>query len=85
MATAVAAGTWHSAVVTRNGQVLTWGRCHLNQLGTTDPCDSGGTRAMPQPVIGGLKGRIIIAVSAGAAHTVVIVDPSSGTTAASSA
>ena len=80
-AVSVSAGTWHSAVVTRGGQVLTWGRCHLNQLGTADPCAEGGKRGTPQPVMGRLKGRKVLSVAAGAAHTVVIVDPGSGTNA----
>ena len=63
-------GGWHTIGVTKNGQVVSWGRNFYGQLGRGDRI---GSDVRPTKVEA-LDGRVIIKVSCGTHHTAVITD-----------
>ena len=65
----VAAGSDHSACVTADGSVFSWGKNSNCQLGIGDTQD----RAVPTVVAGGeLQGKLAVQVAAGESHTVCL-------------
>jgi len=71
----VAAGTWHSLVLAENNAVYAFGRCQYGQLGVQ--CHSNNGRAqdvfMPERVVDDLEGKRVVAIAAGAAHSLAVV------------
>ncbi|CAE7237268.1 UVR8 [Symbiodinium sp. CCMP2592] len=65
---AVAAGYWHTAVITESGELWTWGCNDDGQLGVGDTKD----RAAPVKV--SVNGQKVVAVAAGYWHTAVITE-----------
>jgi len=67
----VSAGELHSAVVTADGDLFTWGDGFCGQLGIGDR----RPKLTPQQVeIGGLEDEVALSVSCGARHTLVITE-----------
>ena len=67
---AIAAGTYHSMVLTDGGDVLTFGYGLRGQLGHGDE----GSKPIPR-VIESLRGvRVVMAIAAGAYHSMVVTD-----------
>ena len=64
----VAAGNLHTACLTADGLVYTWGRGHQGWLGLGDTED----RVVPTLVRGGLEGRKVLQIAAGTNHTMCV-------------
>lgn len=81
---AIAAGTWHSLAIGEGGVLFAWGRCEMGALGVACPQpdkdkEDKGNQAgyMPLPqVVDALKGKEVVMVAAGAAHTHAVVKSS---------
>ncbi|KAL1116682.1 hypothetical protein AAG570_005154 [Ranatra chinensis] len=67
--TAIACGASHSAAITSNGQVYSWGRNDRGQLGTGDR----EHRWRPS-LVAELNDRVALGVACGSLHTAVILD-----------
>lgn len=69
--TCVSAGELHSAVVTVDGDLYTWGDGFCGQLGLGDK----RPKLVPQQVTeGGLEDECVLSVSCGARHTLVVTE-----------
>jgi len=69
--TCVSAGELHSAVVTTDGDLYTWGDGFCGQLGLGDK----RPKLVPQQVAeGGLEDECVLSVSCGARHTLVVTE-----------
>ena len=71
----VAAGTWHSLVLAENNMVYSFGRCQHGQLGVRCHVSSEANQDVfaPEPVKDALDGKKVVAIAAGAAHSIAIV------------
>jgi alpha-tubulin suppressor-like RCC1 family protein len=69
--TCVSAGELHSAVVTSDGDVYSWGDGFCGQLGLGNK----EPQMKPQPVVeGGLEDECVLSVSCGARHTLCVTE-----------
>jgi len=66
-----ACGTWHSAAVTEAGELFTWGRCSMGQLGIGSKCGKSGKVDTPEHVRD-LGGHEVLSVACGACHTLAV-------------
>lgn len=65
----VAAGGWHSLVLTARGEVFIWGRGEYGRLGIGDR--TGSSKLRPQKVKG-LENHVIVQAAAGGTHTMAL-------------
>mmetsp|Transcript_13602 Transcript_13602/g.29116 ORF Transcript_13602/g.29116 Transcript_13602/m.29116 type:complete len:631 (-) Transcript_13602:438-2330(-) len=65
----IAAGGWHSLVLSVHGEVFTWGRGEYGRLGIGDR--TGSSKLRPQ-LVRGLEGHRIVQVAAGGTHTLAL-------------
>jgi alpha-tubulin suppressor-like RCC1 family protein len=68
------AGTWHSLVLAETHAVYAFGRCVHGQLGLT--CKYGDKAEdvfVPERVTGALEGQKVVAIAAGASHSLAVV------------
>ena len=66
---AIAAGTWHSLVLSVEGVVLSFGRGGYGKLGHGDEEDQ-----LEPKVIEALRGRRVVAIAAGRRHSMVLTE-----------
>lgn len=67
-----ACGSWHSVAVTDKGEIYTWGRCNMGQLGLGSKCGKSGRADTPER-IRELANRQVESVACGACHTLAVV------------
>lgn len=68
-------GTHHSAVLTIDGQVLTFGRADSGQLGTQDTCQTGDFKDRPQLVVFPKNSNVFVrSLACGSNHAVVLTE-----------
>lgn len=63
----VAAGSWHSAAITSDGKLWSWGRNDYQQCGKPNPIRITQPTEVPHP-----QGKKFIAVAAGERHTIAL-------------
>ena len=68
----VACGSWHSVAVTSEGELYSWGRCDMGQLGLGTKCGKAGHVDTPQKVRD-LAHVKVESVACGACHTIAVV------------
>jgi len=72
----VACGGCHTAAVTSNGLLYTFGWNHYGQLGHGAPCFSGEDLQVVPKIVEGLKSHHVVQVACGEQHTVALVTSS---------
>lgn len=64
----IVCGEEHTVGVTTNGQVFSWGRGQVGQLGHGENCKS----TLKPKLVGGLDGEKVMQASCGSNHTVIL-------------
>ena len=67
-----ACGSWHSVAVTTEGDLFSWGRCDMGQLGLGTKCGKAGHVDIPEKVRD-LAHLQVESVACGACHTMAVV------------
>jgi E3 ubiquitin-protein ligase HERC2 len=65
----IACGCWHSAALTSNGAVYTWGSCKSGQLGQAHR----NSAPIPRVVLEGIGGGVV-QIACGTAHTAALTE-----------
>mmetsp|Transcript_30194 Transcript_30194/g.85273 ORF Transcript_30194/g.85273 Transcript_30194/m.85273 type:complete len:798 (-) Transcript_30194:182-2575(-) len=69
-------GSWHSVAVTTDGELYSWGRCNMGQLGIGSKCGKSGRVDSPERVRDFAHMKVE-SVACGASHTLAVVVASS--------
>ncbi|XP_030749755.1 ultraviolet-B receptor UVR8 [Sitophilus oryzae] len=73
----IAAGGWHSAAVSAEGDLYIWGWNGNGQLGLTEPSDKDAVQVLATPQVVDIKDcseRQVVKVACGYRHTIILLD-----------
>jgi alpha-tubulin suppressor-like RCC1 family protein len=66
------AGGWHSAAITENGELYTWGFSDSGRLGIGNKIVEQDFHPLEPRIVEELKGKIIVSVACGSSHTLIL-------------